>query len=153
VTLSRSVAPFVRWCHNSLLTSATVQQAAARRRAEDSITTISAVGAVRSLREIAEEPTGRGVPTDRGGQWHPQSVARVLDRLGITPGIELNTGEMMATRPMPLRFVNAVITSPQRLTSPRTGRRVIGRVMRTRVAAAQMRAEPNVRKRQWRNPT
>jgi site-specific DNA-methyltransferase (adenine-specific) len=94
------------------MTSATVQRAAARRRAEDLIATISEIGAVRSLREIAEELTQRGVPTDRGGQWHPQTVARVLDRLGITSGIELRTGEMMAMCTLPLRFVNAVITSP-----------------------------------------
>ena len=34
-----------------------------------------------SLRGIAAELTKRKVPTMRGGMWHPQLVARVLERL------------------------------------------------------------------------
>jgi hypothetical protein len=36
--------------------------------------------------QIAAELTARAVSTPRGGQWHPQTVIRVLDRIGaITP--------------------------------------------------------------------
>ena len=34
-----------------------------------------------SLRAIAAELTKRGVPTPRGGTWHPQLVTPVLERL------------------------------------------------------------------------
>ena len=34
-----------------------------------------------SLRAIAAELTTRRVPTPRGGAWHPQLIARVLERL------------------------------------------------------------------------
>jgi len=34
-----------------------------------------------SLRGIAAALTKRCVPTSRGGTWHPQLVARVLERL------------------------------------------------------------------------
>jgi Recombinase len=34
-----------------------------------------------SLRGIAAALTKRRVPTPRGGAWHPQLVARVLERL------------------------------------------------------------------------
>lgn len=33
-----------------------------------------------SLRAIADELNGMGVPAKRGGRWHPQTVARVLQR-------------------------------------------------------------------------
>ena len=33
-----------------------------------------------TLRQIAEALNARGVPTARGGQWHAQSVANVLQR-------------------------------------------------------------------------
>jgi DNA invertase Pin-like site-specific DNA recombinase len=36
---------------------------------------------IRSVRGIAEELNRRGVETARGGQWHPTSVARLLERL------------------------------------------------------------------------
>jgi DNA invertase Pin-like site-specific DNA recombinase len=36
-----------------------------------------------SLRAIAAELTKRRVPTPRGGAWHPQLVARVLERLEL----------------------------------------------------------------------
>ena len=36
-----------------------------------------------SLRAIAAELTKRRVPTPRGGAWHPQLVARVLERLEV----------------------------------------------------------------------
>ena len=94
------------------MTSANTQRDAAIRRANDLIETIAQIGAVRPLREIAEELTRRGVPTDRGGQWHPASVARVLRRLGITSGIELAVGELLMTRALPPKSVHAVITSP-----------------------------------------
>jgi site-specific DNA-methyltransferase (adenine-specific) len=94
------------------MTSATKQQDAAICRANDLIETIARIGAVRPLREIAEELTRRRVPTDRGGKWHPTSVARVLGRLGIIPGIELGVGDLLMTRTLPPKSVNAVITSP-----------------------------------------
>jgi DNA invertase Pin-like site-specific DNA recombinase len=34
-----------------------------------------------SLRAIAAELTTRRLPTPRGGAWHPQLVARILERL------------------------------------------------------------------------
>jgi hypothetical protein len=34
-----------------------------------------------SLRGMAAELTKRRVPTQKGGAWHPQLVARVLERL------------------------------------------------------------------------
>jgi DNA invertase Pin-like site-specific DNA recombinase len=34
-----------------------------------------------SLREIAEALNGAGLETPRGGQWHPTSVMRLLDRI------------------------------------------------------------------------
>jgi DNA invertase Pin-like site-specific DNA recombinase len=37
-----------------------------------------------SLRGMAAELTKRRVPTPRGGAWHPQLVARVLERLEAT---------------------------------------------------------------------
>jgi Recombinase len=36
-----------------------------------------------SLRAMAAELTSRKVPTPRGGAWHPQLVARVLERLTV----------------------------------------------------------------------
>jgi hypothetical protein len=33
-----------------------------------------------TLRQIAEALNARGIPTARGGQWHAQSVANVLQR-------------------------------------------------------------------------
>jgi DNA invertase Pin-like site-specific DNA recombinase len=33
-----------------------------------------------SLRDVAEALNARGIPTQRGGRWHPQSVANVLAR-------------------------------------------------------------------------
>ena len=35
-----------------------------------------------SLREIAAAVNSAGVRTTRGGEWHPQGVARVIERLG-----------------------------------------------------------------------
>lgn len=37
-----------------------------------------------TLREIAGALNSAGVKTARGGEWHPTSVARVLDRLGAS---------------------------------------------------------------------
>jgi hypothetical protein len=34
----------------------------------------------RTLREIAEALNARGIATARGGQWHAQSVANILER-------------------------------------------------------------------------
>jgi Recombinase len=34
-----------------------------------------------SMRAIAAELTARGVPTGGGGKWHPQTVARVMERV------------------------------------------------------------------------
>ena len=39
------------------------------------------VAAGMSARQIAAELTARGVPTPRGGRWHPQTVTRVMDRV------------------------------------------------------------------------
>jgi DNA invertase Pin-like site-specific DNA recombinase len=36
---------------------------------------------VYSVRDICSALNARGVPTSRGGQWHPTSVQRLLDRL------------------------------------------------------------------------
>lgn len=33
-----------------------------------------------TLRQVAEALNARGIPTARGGQWHAQSVANVLQR-------------------------------------------------------------------------
>jgi DNA-binding Lrp family transcriptional regulator len=33
-----------------------------------------------TLRQIAEALNARGVATARGGQWHPKSVANILER-------------------------------------------------------------------------
>ena len=38
-------------------------------------------GAGMSIRQIAAELTARGIPTARGGNWHPQTVSRVLERV------------------------------------------------------------------------
>jgi hypothetical protein len=37
----------------------------------------------RTSREIAKHLNNRRVPTARGGYWHAQTVARLLDRLGL----------------------------------------------------------------------
>ncbi|MGO9329743.1 MAG: recombinase family protein [Steroidobacteraceae bacterium] len=34
-----------------------------------------------SPRQIAAELTARGIPTARSGNWHPQTVSRVLERV------------------------------------------------------------------------
>jgi DNA invertase Pin-like site-specific DNA recombinase len=36
-----------------------------------------------SMRAIASELTARGVPTPRGGRWHPQTVTRILERIAL----------------------------------------------------------------------
>jgi DNA invertase Pin-like site-specific DNA recombinase len=41
-------------------------------------------GSGMSARQIAAALTARGVSTPRGGQWHPQTVIRVLERIGAT---------------------------------------------------------------------
>jgi DNA invertase Pin-like site-specific DNA recombinase len=38
-------------------------------------------GAGMSIRQIAAELAARGIPTARGGKWHPQTVSRVLERV------------------------------------------------------------------------
>jgi len=53
------------------MTSALNRRAAAHLRAEASTETILEIGAARPLREIAQELVRLGVPTERGGQWHP----------------------------------------------------------------------------------
>jgi DNA invertase Pin-like site-specific DNA recombinase len=40
-------------------------------------------GAGMSIRQIAAELTARGIPSARGGKWHPQTVARVMERVGL----------------------------------------------------------------------
>jgi hypothetical protein len=40
-------------------------------------------GAGMSIRQIAAELTARGIPTARGGNWHPQAVSRVLERVAL----------------------------------------------------------------------
>jgi DNA invertase Pin-like site-specific DNA recombinase len=41
---------------------------------------------ITSARAIADELTKRGVLTSRGGEWHPTSVVRLLDRLALLDG-------------------------------------------------------------------
>ena len=36
----------------------------------------------KTLREIADALSGRGIPSPRGATWHPASIARVLERVG-----------------------------------------------------------------------
>ena len=38
---------------------------------------------ISSVREIAAELNQRGIPTVRGGEWHPTTAARLLDRLAV----------------------------------------------------------------------
>jgi hypothetical protein len=38
-------------------------------------------GAGMSIRQIAAELTARGIPTAKGGKWHPQTVSRMLERV------------------------------------------------------------------------
>jgi DNA invertase Pin-like site-specific DNA recombinase len=49
-----------------------------------------------SSRQMAAELTARGIVTPTGGRWHPQSVLRVLGRLGL-PAQDRAAG-------MPLRY-------------------------------------------------
>jgi hypothetical protein len=45
-------------------------------------------GSGMSARQLAGELTARGISTPRGGQWHPQTVIRVLERIGgTTPAV------------------------------------------------------------------
>lgn len=37
---------------------------------------------ITSVRALSEELNRRKVPTPRGGEWHPTTVARVLARIG-----------------------------------------------------------------------
>lgn len=41
------------------------------------------VDAGMSIRQIAAELTARSVPTAGGGNWHPETVSRVLQRVGL----------------------------------------------------------------------
>ena len=41
-------------------------------------------GGITSVRGMAEELNARGILTARGGDWHPTSVVRLLDRLRTT---------------------------------------------------------------------
>jgi site-specific DNA-methyltransferase (adenine-specific)/site-specific DNA-methyltransferase (cytosine-N4-specific) len=91
------------------MTSAVNQKAAAELRARATFSTISAIGSSRPLREIAEELNLRGIATERGGRWHPASVARVLRRVGHPVGVEVDVGPVRALTP---HSVNAVVTSP-----------------------------------------
>jgi DNA invertase Pin-like site-specific DNA recombinase len=36
-----------------------------------------------SVRQIAAELTARGIPTARGGRWHPQNVIRAMQRVAL----------------------------------------------------------------------
>ena len=36
-----------------------------------------------SARQIAAELTARGIPTARGGHWHPQNVIRAMQRVAL----------------------------------------------------------------------
>jgi DNA invertase Pin-like site-specific DNA recombinase len=36
-----------------------------------------------SARQIAAELTSRGIPTARGGRWHPQNVIRAMQRVAL----------------------------------------------------------------------
>lgn len=96
-------------CHILGMFSASLQKAAAQQRADGLLTTLIEIGTTRPLREIAAALTRQGIATARGGPWHPEGVARLFDRLGLVPGVALHAGGMPS---LPLRFINAVITSP-----------------------------------------
>lgn len=69
---------------NGIQRLAPANRAAAMHRAEQLkpiLAELSAAGM--SKREIAAELAGRGIPTPRGGRWHAQTVARVLNRVGL----------------------------------------------------------------------
>jgi DNA invertase Pin-like site-specific DNA recombinase len=40
-------------------------------------------GSGMSVRQIAAELTARGIPTARGGRWHPQNVIRAMQRVAL----------------------------------------------------------------------
>jgi DNA invertase Pin-like site-specific DNA recombinase len=40
-------------------------------------------GSGMSARQIAAELTSRGIPTARGGRWHPQNVIRAMQRVAL----------------------------------------------------------------------
>ena len=57
-----------------------VRQHAARKRVQDLVPIIESIrkaGAI-SLKDIADGLNQRGIPTARGGRWHPTQVMRVL---------------------------------------------------------------------------
>ena len=91
------------------MTSAALQKSAAQQRAAALMSTILEIGAARPLRDIAAELMRRGVPTKRGGRWHPASVERVLRRIGMIPGVEIS---ISPARILPPKSINAVVTSP-----------------------------------------
>ncbi len=63
---------------------AAINRAAAMDRA-DQIKGLLAelAGSGMSTRQIASELTARGIATQRGGRWHPQTVKRVMDRVSL----------------------------------------------------------------------
>jgi DNA invertase Pin-like site-specific DNA recombinase len=44
---------------------------------------VELAGSGMSARQIAVELTARGVPTARGGRWHPQNVIRAMQRVAL----------------------------------------------------------------------
>jgi DNA invertase Pin-like site-specific DNA recombinase len=44
---------------------------------------VELAGSGMSARQIAAELTARGIPTARGGRWHPQNVIRAMQRVAL----------------------------------------------------------------------
>src|SRR5208283_3608457 len=84
-----TLALLTRHRYTLIMSGPTVQRDAAKQRALSLVKTIRAIGVVGSLRSIAAALNERGVPTPKGAQWHSTSVARILERAGITPGVDV----------------------------------------------------------------
>jgi DNA invertase Pin-like site-specific DNA recombinase len=82
--LQAAKARGVRLGRNGVQVLAPANRTAAQERASRLKPVLSQlVGAGMSRREIARELTARGVPTPRGGRWHPQTVDRMLERVEL----------------------------------------------------------------------
>ena len=57
--------------------------AAMKRAGQLKLVLVELSGTGMSIRQIAAELTARGIPTPRGGKWHPQTVSRVLERVAL----------------------------------------------------------------------
>lgn len=82
--LQAAKARGVQLGRNGIERLAPANRATAMDRAEQLkpiLAELSAAGM--SKRQIAAELAARGIPTPRGGRWHAQTVARVLDRADL----------------------------------------------------------------------